>query len=131
GRGFSVQVGVSDNSGNPRGRPPVTYLVYADPYPASGLPKLSVSVVVPIHSAPALHARGQIGLLGGSASRVVADLVSGVGRYPDVPVSLEVTPQTLDSLAAGSAADRATLADLAQLVQSGRSQVLPSTYVSV
>jgi hypothetical protein len=128
---FPVQVGVSDNSGNSQGQPLVTYLVYAEPYPASGLPKLSVSVVVPIQAAPVVDAKGQTGPPGANASGALAGLVSRLGRYPDVPISLSVTPQTLDSLAAGSTADRATLVDLAQLVQAGRSQVLPSTYVSV
>jgi hypothetical protein len=127
---FPVQVGIPDDSGNLQGRRLVTYLVYAEPYPASGLPKLSVSVVVPVHSAPVIDAKGQIGPPGGADSRALADLVSALARYPDVPVSLAVTPQTLDSLAAGSATDRATLVDLAQLAQAGRSQVLPATYVS-
>jgi hypothetical protein len=127
---FPVEVGISDNSGNLQGRRLVTYIVYAEPYPASGLPKLSVSVVVPVHSAPVIDVKGQTGPPGGADSRALADLVSGLARYPDVPVSLAVTPQTLDSLATGSATDRATLVDLAQLAQAGRSQVLPSTYVS-
>ncbi len=128
---FPVQVGVNDSSGDPQGRPLNTYLVYAEPYPQSGLPKLSVSVVVPIHSPPAIDAKGQIGPLSSTESAALAGLVSELDRYAAVPISLGVTPQTLDSLAGGSADDRATLADLAQLVQGGRSQVLPATYVSV
>ena len=58
---FPVQVGITDLDGNPQGRPLLTYLVYAEPYPASGLPKLSVAVVVPVHGAPTVDANGQIG----------------------------------------------------------------------
>jgi hypothetical protein len=128
---FPVQVGLVDSDGNPQGRSLITYLVYAEPYPASGLPKLSVAVVVPVHSAPTLDAKGQIAPLPAGQSRALNDLVTRLGRYPGVPVSLAVTPQTLDSLGAGSPVDGATLAELAQLVRTGRSQVLPATYVTV
>jgi hypothetical protein len=128
---FPIQVGISDRSGTLQGQPLTTYLVYAEPYPASGLPKLSVSLILPVHSAPTVDQKGQIGPLPPDQSRALADLADRLSRHPDVRLSLAVTPQTLDSLAAGSALDRATLTELAQLVDSGHVQILPSTYVSV
>jgi hypothetical protein len=128
---FPIQVGIYDTSGDRQGQPLTTYLVYAEPYPASGLPKLSVSVVLPVHSAPTVDQKGQIGPLPPDQSRALADLVDSLSRHLDVRLSLAVTPQTLDSLAAGSALDRSTLTELAQLVGSGHVEILPSTYVSV
>jgi hypothetical protein len=128
---FPIQIGIYDTSGDLQGQPLTTYLVYAEPYPASGLPKLSVSLVLPVHSAPTVDQKGQIGPLPPDQSRALADLVGGLSRHLDVRLSLAVTPQTLDSLAAGSALDRSTLTELAQLVESGHIQILPSTYVSV
>ncbi len=128
---FPVQVGITDPDGNPQGRALITYLVYAEPYPASGLPKLSVAVVVPVHGAPTVGAKGQIGPPTGAQSGALNDLVTTLGRYPGVRISLAVTPQTLDSLSAGSAVDRGALVDLTQLVRTGQSQLLPATYVSV
>jgi hypothetical protein len=128
---FPIQVGIYDTSGNRQGQPLTTYLVFAEPYSASGLPKLSVSLVLPIHSAPTVNQKGQIGPLPPDQSRALADLVDRLSRHPKVRLSLAVTPQTLDSLAAGSALDRSTLTELAQLVEAGHVQILPSTYVSV
>jgi hypothetical protein len=128
---FPLQVGVYDAAGNRQGQPLNTYLVYAEPYPASGLPKLSVSLVLPIHSAPTVDLKGHIGALPADQSRTLGDLVARLSRHPGVRLSLAVTPQTLDALAAGTAADRATLAQLAQLAETGHVAILPSTYVSV
>jgi hypothetical protein len=128
---FPIQVGIYDTSDNRQGQLLTTYLVYAEPYSASGLPKLSVSLVLPVHSAPTVDQKGQIGALPPDQSRALADLVDGLSRHLDVRLSLAVTPQTLDSLAAGSALDRSTLTELAQLVEAGHVQILPSTYVSV
>jgi hypothetical protein len=128
---FPIQIGIYDTSGDHQGQPLTTYLVYAEPYPASGLPKLSVSLLLPVHSVPTVDQKGRIGALPPDQSRALADLVDGLGRHLDVRLSLAVTPQTLDSLAAGSALDRSTLTELAQLVESGHVQILPSTYVSV
>jgi hypothetical protein len=128
---FPVQVGIYDAAGNRQGQPLNTYLVYAEPYPASGLPKLSVSLVLPIHSAPTVDLKGHIGALPADQSQALANLVNRLSAHPSVRLSLAVTPQTLDALAAGTAADRATLAQLAQLAQAGHLEILPSTYVSV
>jgi hypothetical protein len=128
---FPIQIGIYDTSGDLQGQPLTTYLVYAEPYAASGLPRLSVSLVLPVHSAPTVDQKGQVGALPPDQSRALADLVDGLSRHLDVRLSLAVTPQTLDSLAAGSALDRSTLTELAQLVESGHVQILPSTYVSV
>jgi hypothetical protein len=129
---FPVQVQLV-TAGVPRGKPLTTYLVYAEPSSASGLPKLSVSLTLPVHADPAVEARGQVvGLPPGDSSGLAA-LVGVLSAHPGVNLSLAITPQTLDNLAStsGSAVDRATAAALAELVHVGHIQVLPQAYASV
>jgi hypothetical protein len=127
---FPIQVGITDPSGTPQGRPLTTYMVYAESFSASQVPRLSVSLVLPVHTAPILDSKGQLQALPADQSRALADLVDRLGRHPSVHLSLAVTPQTLDTLAAGSALDKATLAALAQLADNGRAQILAATYTS-
>ena len=127
---FPIQVGISDSSGTPQGRPLTTYMVYAESFSASQVPRLSVALVLPVHTAPALDSKGRLEALPADQSRALADLVDRLGRHPRVHLSLAVTPQTLDALAAGSALDKSTLSALAQLADNGRAQILPSTYTA-
>ena len=64
---------------------------------------------------------------------MLADLVDTLAGHSDVPLSLAVTPQTLDTLAIRSAStvDRSVLAGLTALGQGGHVEVLPQTYASV
>ncbi len=129
---FPIQVQLYQ-SGDPVGQPLTTYLVYAEPFSASGLPKLSVSITLPVHAAPALDGQGQRARLSADASGDLAGLVDVLDAHPGLRLSLEVTPQTLAALAAPSAStvDHTTLDSLVRLVRGGRIQVLPKTYVSV
>jgi hypothetical protein len=127
---FPVQIGLSRSDGTPQGQPITTYLVYTVPYSAAPYPKLSVSLTVPVHEPPQVNAKGQLGALPTDQSRALAGLVTVIGNFLDIPLSLAVTPQTLDALAAGSALDHSTLAALAQLIHAGHAQVLPAMYVS-
>jgi hypothetical protein len=128
---FPLQVGLYDESGVPQGQPITTFLVYAAGTPAqTGLPKLSVAIVLPVDAPPAVGRGGQLSGLPSDQSGAIASLVSVLAAHPGVTVSLAVTPQTLDELASGPAADRSTLVSLANLGR-GPDQILPTTYVSV
>ena len=129
---FPLQIGLADDSGNPVGQPLTTFLVYAaGSEMVTELPPLSVALILPVHAAPVVDANGQLGTLQAGGSEALATLVNSLGNYPTVKVSLAVTPQTLDTLAAGSVPDRSTLGALVQLVGNGSDQVLPAPYTSV
>ncbi len=130
---FPVQVGLYDDSGVAHGEPLTTFLVYGQPPSMSGLPKLSVSLTLPVHARPAVSQHGELGGLPAGQSVGLDDLVDVLAAHPGVRLSLAVTPQTIDSLEAGAASDvnRSTLANLSRLVRAGNIQVVPETYVSV
>jgi hypothetical protein len=127
---FPIQIGLYGSDGTPRGQPITTYLVYSEPYSATGLPKLSVSLTLPVDAAPAVGPKGQL-TLAGDQTRALADLVTTLAAHLNVALNLAVTPEVLDALAGGSALDRATLGTLSQLVESGHARVLPATYAPV
>lgn len=128
---FPLQVSLADQNGAPLGKPLTTFLVYAagDPL-ATGFPRLSVAVVIPIHASPTVGVQGQLGPVSPGDSVRLSGLAAALGRHVDVGVNLAVTPQTLDSLGAGSATDKATLAAIASLARSS-DQVLPEPYANV
>jgi hypothetical protein len=126
---YPLQIGVYDQNGVLQGQPLTTFLVYAaGPPSVTSLPRLSVALVLPFHSAPAVTRRGQLGPLGASESQRLSQLATVLSASP-VPLSLDVTPQTLDALDAGSSTDQATAATLAGVVSTARDQVLPGPYV--
>jgi hypothetical protein len=127
---FPIQIGLYSSDGVARGQPITTYLVYSEPYSATGLPKLSVSLTLPVDASPAVGTKGQL-TLPGDQSRTLADLVTALAAHPNVALNLAVTPEVLDALAGGSAVDRTTLGALSQLVESGHARVLPATYAPV
>ncbi|HEX4863179.1 MAG TPA: DUF6049 family protein, partial [Acidimicrobiales bacterium] len=113
------------------GRPLTTFLVYAAGDPsATGFPRLSVAVVIPVHGSPTVGAQGQVGPVTSADSARLSGLAAVLGRHTDVGVNLAATPQTLDALAAGSATDKATLVAIASLARSS-DQVLPEPYADV
>jgi hypothetical protein len=126
---FPVQIGLYSEAGTSQGTALTTYLVYAEPASESGLPKLAVSVTVPVSAAPAVDGRGQTTGLDTATSGALADLVDTLGGHSDVPLSLAVTPQTLDTMAIRSASvlDHSVLAGLTALGQGGHVEVLPQT----
>lgn len=128
---FPIQVSLADQNGAPLGKPLTTFLVYAagDPL-ATGFPRLSVAVVVPVHASPTVGAQGLLGPVSPADSARLSGLASVLGRHVDVGVNLAVTPQTLDALGAGSVTDKATLAAIASLARSS-DQVLPEPYADV
>jgi len=130
---YPLQISLYDDTTNaPEDQPLTTFLVYAaGPKSETQLPPLSVSLIVPVHAPPVVKSHGQLGSFGLDQSLSLANLVGTLGNFPNVKASLEVTPQTLDTLAGGSGLDRTTLNALAQLVQGGSDQVLPSTYAAV
>ena len=129
---YPLQIGLYSSAGVPQGRTVTTFLVYAAAQGSpTGLPKLSVSLVVPVFAAPSVGQHGEIQPLPSAESLRLQNLVGALQAQRDVPVSLAVSPQTLDALQAGTAVDRSTLAALASLRSSSSDQVLPATYARV
>ena len=128
---FPLQVSLADQNGAPLGKPLTTFLVYGagDPL-ATGFPRLSVAVVIPVHASPTVGAQGQLGPVSAADSARLSGLAAVLGRHVDVGVNLAVTPQTLDALGAGGVTDKATLAAIASLARSS-DQVLPEPYANV
>jgi hypothetical protein len=129
---YPIQIGLYSDGNTLQGQLLTTFLIYAQgPESLTQQPPLSVALVVPLHAAPALNANGKSRPLDATTSAQLASQVDTLGGHPGVPVSLAITPQTVDALANGSAVDRATLATLDQLLQTSHDQVLPSAYVDV
>lgn len=129
---FPLQVGLYNTSGTSIGSPVTTFLVFAQGPPSvTGLPRLSVGVVLPLHAAPTIGPGGQVQVATASQSAALGGLVDVLAQHPRVPISLEVTPQTLDALSSGGADAHATLNDLEQVVRGGPDQVLPAPYVAL
>jgi hypothetical protein len=128
---FPLQVTLYDANGVQLGKPLTTFLVYAAGDPsATGFPRLSVAVVVPIKASPNVGAQGQLDPVSAGDSSRLSKLAGALGGHADVAVSLAVSPQTLDALASGSSDDRATLTGIASLARSS-DQVLPQPYAPV
>jgi len=129
---FPLQVELFTAAGVPEGRPLTTFLVYASAQGSpTGLPKLNVAVVVPVRSQPSVGSHGGIQPVAASESSRLQQLVGVFQAHQDVPLSLAVSPQTLDVLQSGSPTDRSTAASLAPLGSSGVDEVLPDTYARV
>ena len=128
---FPLQVTLTDQNGAPLGKPLTTFLVYAAGDPsATGFPRLSVAVVMPVHATPAVGGQGQLGPVSPADSARLSQLASALGQHPDVNVNLAVSPETLDGLSVGNATDKATLAAVESLGRSS-DQLLPGTYAGV
>lgn len=129
---FPVEIFLVNAAGVPQGQAVTTFLVFAaGTAKQTGLPSLSVAVVLPVHAAPAVDRKGALTAVPAAASSALSGLVSALAYYPDVPISLAVTPQTLDALGSGSTTDKSTLGELASLARDGPDLVLPATYASV
>ncbi len=106
----------------------VTYLVRL-PDAADESPPLSVALVMPIHADPALQPDGTV-KLDGSRRAVMAITAAALLNHPDVPLTLAVTPETIDALAeSGQPGDSELLASLRDAVR-GR-PVLGLPYVRI
>ena len=133
---YPVQVSVSTADGHPIGSPFTTFMVYAQgDQTATGYPALSVAVVVPYRSAPAIGPAGRLQAPAPAEAARLNDLAGALNSDSVVPASVLASPITVGSVVAGSAAgsstDRNTLAQLAGAPQNGLVQVLPSTYSPV
>ncbi len=130
---FPVQIGLDNSSGVAQGAPVKTFMVYGDAPPVSGLPRLSVSLVVPIHAAPPVGDDGRIGALPRSQSVLLAKLVDTLWAHRGISSTLAITPETLEALDSTrrSDLDRSTLAYITAMVRAGNVEVVPATYATV
>jgi hypothetical protein len=129
---FPIQLSLQTTSGTQVGSPVTTFVVFAfGTAGQTGLPALSVAVVLPIHAAPALTRAGVPTTLSSSTSDSLAAVASALDEFADVPLTLAVTPQTLDALNLGPDANLATLAELSLAAHSSGDEVLPEPYAAV
>ncbi|HEX3426951.1 MAG TPA: murein biosynthesis integral membrane protein MurJ [Acidimicrobiales bacterium] len=99
----------------------VTYLVYNGPDAASN-GRLDVAWVAPFTAPPAskgITAKEQAGLQA---------LTQALAAHPNIPVTVDATPQTVEAMATGTGTERATVAQLAQLLGGG-DELVGSPYV--
>lgn len=150
---FPVQVELLDSGYNPI-RTLTTYLLFSAGGPSqTGFPRLNVSLSLDLGAAPPIPSSAPLtadattaslqaaaGQLPAATVSALAEEVAVLRRHPNVPLSVDVTPQTADALGAlvrespsptpGSPAGQAasTLSTLSHLV-AGHDQLLPATWV--
>ena len=127
GEVYPLEVQLFDAKGVPLGKPFTTFLVVA---PRSGqvAERLAVATVVPLGS-PTPRLDHRLGLVPTGGSGVAATEAALEGA-PGTPVSLEVDPEALAALRAGSAEQRRAVAEVRSLAAGG-DQLLPAPYVPV
>jgi putative peptidoglycan lipid II flippase len=108
-----------------------THLIYTGGL-SSAQPKLAVAWVAAAHAPPALQSDGKTWRLPSGFPRRLAGLAAALASYPDVPVTLQPTPETLDALASVSdPSARPALTTIAQLSARATDQVVTGPYVRV
>lgn len=122
---YPFQLQVVDASGDKKGDPLTTFLVWASS--AQNQP-LTVVLVVPFASAAKFGPSGDPLPPARAAASRLAALASRLKADSTVPVGLLSDPSTLEAMQHGSASDRAALGDLADAGRSGVVEVLPATY---
>lgn len=122
---YPVRVELRRIGGGPTVAHLTTHLVYATT-PTDGSPKMLTALVLPVHAAPALRADGTRRLSDADRERL-AELAATLEAHPDVPLSVQPTPETLQALADGDSRDRETLATLGRVLE--RRHLLGQTYV--
>jgi hypothetical protein len=129
---YPIQIGLFDQNGLSVDQPLTTFLVYAAGPPAvTSLPRLSVALIIPVHTSPTVNRDGQVGAPSAREASRLNSLAGEIGAASGVTVNLEVTPQTVAALQAGNGADQATAAALSTAVAGGLAAALPSPYVRV
>jgi putative peptidoglycan lipid II flippase len=108
----------------------VTHLLYTGDAVASQ-PRLDVAWVLPVRAPPVLTPAGRSDRPPPSSSQALATLAAGLSQFPEVPVTLAPTAQTLEALAIGSASDRAALKTLAGVAARPGTQVVDRPYVAM
>ncbi|HSS09064.1 MAG TPA: murein biosynthesis integral membrane protein MurJ [Acidimicrobiales bacterium] len=106
-----------------------TYLVYSPAVGLQGALPLEASLITPVQAPPAIGAEGRSTRLDRGQAQSLAELAGELAAHPEVPVTIAATPQTLDALASGGSADKATVAAVRQLAGGGTAQVVPAPYV--
>jgi putative peptidoglycan lipid II flippase len=108
-----------------------THLIYTGGL-SPAQPRLGVAWVAAVHAPPALQPDGRTWRLPSGLTRRLADLTTTMAAYPDVPLTLQPTPETLDALASVTdPAAHSALTTLAQLTAKGADQAVTGPYVPV
>jgi hypothetical protein len=90
---------------------------------------LRVAVTVPVHAPPALQPDGSISLDGLARAGIVT-VASALQRWPDLPLTVVPTPESMESLAVDPASPDAALLEAVRRGSTGR-QVLSGPYVDL
>jgi hypothetical protein len=90
---------------------------------------LRVAVTVPVHAPPALQPDGSV-TLDGLARAGIVTVASALQRWPDLPLTVVPTPETVASLASDPASPDAALLDAVRRGSTGR-QLLSGPYVDL
>jgi hypothetical protein len=106
----------------------VTHLVVA-PEEGDDSPPLGVAVVAEIGAPPALQPDGTVALSPPTVADLTA-LVDGLVAVPDVPLTLAITPETVDTLVTSTAPEDAELVDALRRAATGRT-VMAMPYAAV
>jgi hypothetical protein len=125
---YPVDVQLYNPQGIAVGKPLTTFLVYSPT--DTGVSRLAVSLTVAVNAPPAFTGHIATTAPTSASAAALSQLVTTIAGVPGVPVTLEVTPQTLDALATGPTSDQATVTALAGLAAHG-DELAPSPYVSV
>lgn len=123
---YPVSVAITDEGGRELAHL-ITHLVRVPTTETPG-PPLAVSVVVPIDAAPAHQPEGTISFDTTTRSSL-EDAVARMAAYPDVPVTIDPTPETIQALAQEHTGEDAGLTAL-RSTSPGR-QILTNTYVKL
>jgi Family of unknown function (DUF6049) len=123
---YPVQVFLEEG-GVAKGKPLITFITYAGK-DISSL-HLDASLVLPMVGGVQIGPTGVPGLLSASDAAVLQGDAAALARW-HVPVTIRAAAPTLQSLAAGTPADRAAVVDLRDAV-SGGDEVLPGTALPV
>ena len=119
---YPVRVDLVDGAGNSLARL-TTHIVYSGADAGSG--RLEVAWVAPLHAPPATGSSG----VPTDAAAGLTTLSSQLATHPNLSLTVDATPQTIEGLASGTAAERAAVAQLAQSMTAGTRELVGASYV--
>ena len=104
----------------------ISYLVYNGP-DTVGNGKLDVAWVAPFTAPPPASTKTTGSAISPAEQAGLSNLSGALAAHPNVPVTLDATPQTVDALASGTPSERAVVTQLAQGLSAG--EVVNAPYV--
>ncbi len=130
---YPVQFTVFDQNGANPGSPLVSFITFVQQSVSAGqITPISAALVIPVATTPTVGPGSSIGAPSPSEVTRLSDLAAVLRDDPSVPATLQVSPLTIDQLAASNTSSaRQALAALSTAGHSGNYEILPSTYAPV